>query len=426
MSLLLIPGLSWLRQIWHSHDRSEPVMTKGMFKILKRSKISRARLGLIATSRGRIETPFFTPDATFGQIKCLGLRDLADLGLECLVVNTLHLFLRPGKNIIARAGGLNNYTGWRRPILSDSGGYQVFSLIHRNKSSASPGRAPDKSGSGGRITDLAAIFRSPLGGSRIKLTPEQSISLQFNLGAQMMVCLDDCPPNDYDEAKLEAAVRRTILWAKRCRRQYDKEIKSRGFKNKRPLLFAVIQGGNNLALREFCAGELKKIGFDGFGFGARHIDERGNFLSQALEKTAGQIPENKLRFCLGIGQPRDIIRSVKMGWDMFDCVIPTREGRHGRLFLGKRISNFKFQISNNHPENFYETINITNAKFAKDFSPINEASRLPELKRHSKAYLNYLFKIKEPLALRLASLNNLEFYIKLLGEIRGLIKKNKF
>ena len=386
-----------------------------MFEITKKSKISKARLGIIKTAHGSIETPFFMPDATRGVVKNLSNQDLINLGLECSVVNTLHLFLRPGLSLIKRAGGLHDFTGWRRPILSDSGGYQIYSLIHKNKS-----------GANGEITDRGAVFRSPLDGTRHKLTPEQSIKIQFDLGVDMMVCLDDCPPNDYDAAKLEIAVKRTIGWAKRCRLEYNKQIKLRSFKNKRPLLIAVIQGGKNLALRELCAHELIKIGFDGFGFGARHIDEEGNFLAEALEGTAGYIPEDKLRFGLGIGLPLDIIKSVKMGWDMFDCVIPTREGRHGRLFLRKRNLRSGPLSLNANTKNFYQTINITNAKFTKDFSPINRDSALPELQKYSKAFLNYLFKIKEPLALRLASLNNLEFYLKILSEIRQQIKKNQF
>lgn len=348
------------------------------------------------------------PDATFGQIKNLSNQDLTSLDLGCLVVNTLHLSLRPGVKIVKKIHGLHNYTGWQRPILSDSGGYQVFSLIHRNSNLAQ-----------GKITDHGAIFSSPLNGEKIKLTPEQSIKIQFDLGADMVVCLDDCPPNDYEDAKLEIAVKRTIGWAKRCFKEFNKQVEIRSLKNKRPLIFAVSQGGKNLALRKYCTEELLKIGFDGIGFGARHVDESGKFLDQALKSNAESIPENKLRFGLGIGLPFDIIRSVKMGWDMFDCVIPTREGRHGRLFLWKRKPNF-------NTDNFYEAINITNAKFAKDFSPINENSRLPELQENSKAYLNYLFKIKEPTALRLASLNNLEFYLKLLSEIRHLIDQNGF
>lgn len=387
-------------------------MTDSMFKITHKSKISKARLGIIKTPHGELKTPIFMPDATRGVIKHLGAQDLNNLGLECLVANTLHLFLRPGAKLIKRGRGLHNFMDWQKPILTDSGGYQVFSLIHKNKNN-------------GRITDSGAVFKSPLNGAEIKLTPELSIKIQFALGVDMMVCFDDCPPNGYNDAMLSVSVERTIKWAKRCRREYDKQAKSLK-NNKRPLLFAVIQGGDNLKLRERCAEELIKIGFDGFGFGARHVDESGNFLIKALEYTANKIPENKLRFGLGIGLPEDIIRSVKLGYDMFDCVIPTREGRHGRLFFRKRNPKSQIPISNKNADNFYETINIANAKFAKDFSPINRGSRLKELRRYSKAYLNYLFKIKEPLALRLASLNNLEFYFNMISEIRELIRKNKF
>jgi len=398
-----------------------------MFKIIKCSKISGARLGIIETPHGKLETPIFMPDATRGVIKHLSSQDLDNLGLKCLVANTFHLFLRPGTKVIKQTGGLHNFINWQKPILTDSGGYQVFSLIHKN-------------GAGSAITDRGAIFKSPIDGAKLKMTPELSIKTQFALGVDMMVCFDDCPPNGYNDAMLAISVGRTIKWAKRCKHEYNKQVKL-SKNNKKPLLFAVIQGGNNLKLREHCAKELNKIGFDGFGFGARHIDESGNFLTQALKYTAEQIPENKLRFGLGIGLPEDIIKSVKLGWDMFDCVIPTREGRHGKLFLfdrhaganpglepGEAIAS-RDSIGRSAPSrmtnNFYQTINITNAKFAKDFSPINEFSKLAELQRYSKAYLNYLFKISEPLALRLASLNNLEFYLNIISEIKGLIKKNK-
>ncbi|MDO8592981.1 MAG: tRNA guanosine(34) transglycosylase Tgt [bacterium] len=365
-----------------------------MFKVLKKSKLSKARLGLIKTAHGAIETPFFMPDATRGAVKYLSGQELEKLGLKCMVANTLHLFLRPGVKLIKQAGGLHNFINWPGLILSDSGGYQIFSLLHKNQ------RA-------GQITDQGAKFKSPVDGSGLELTPEQSIKAQFDLGVDMMVCFDDCPPNDYADGKIKIAVERTIKWAERCAREFKKQIKARRLKRP-PLLFAVIQGGHNQALRKYCAQELIKIGFDGYGFGARHIDSGGNFMAGILRRTASLISEDKLRFGLGIGTPEDIIKAIRLGWDMFDCVIPTREGRHGRLYLRKR-----------------QTINITNAKFARDFSPINADSRLAELKNYSKAYLHYLFKISEPLAARLASLNNLEFYLKLLSEARELIKKDK-
>ncbi len=379
-----------------------------MFKILKKSKRSKARLGIIDTPHGKIETPIFMPDATRGVIKHLSVDDLNNLGLQCLVANTFHLFLRPGVELIKKVDGLHCFMNWHKPILTDSGGYQVFSLIHKN-------------GASGSINDTGAVFKSPIDGVKLKITPELSIKTQFALGVDMIVCFDDCPPNAYSEKMIAIAVKRTIKWAYRCKKEYDKQVKNKKIKiksYKAPLLLAVIQGGSNLELRKHCAQELMKIGFDGFGFGARHIDESGKFLTQVLKYTAEQIPENKLRFGLGIGTPEDIIKSVKLGWDMFDCVIPTREGRHGRLFLKKK----KIEKNAKH---FYETVNIQNAKFAKDFSPINKLSNLRELRQYSKAYLNYLFKINEPLALRLASLNNLEFYLNIISEIKELIKKNK-
>jgi len=376
-----------------------------MFKIVKKSKISKARLGIIKTPHGKIETPIFMPDATRGVIKHLSIQDLNNLGLECLVANTFHLFLRPGTKLIKKINGLHNFINWQKPILTDSGGYQVFSLIYKN-------------GSQGLINDNGAIFKSPLDGAKLKMTPELSIKTQFKLGVDMIVCFDDCPPNSYSDKMITIAVERTIKWAKRCRREYDKQVKLLKNKKNKPLLFAVIQGGDNLKLRKRCARELNEIGFDGFGFGARHIDESGNFLTEALKYTAEQIPENKLRFGLGIGTPEDILKSIKLGWDMFDCVIPTREGRHGKLFLKKGSIN-------KNGNKFYNTINITNAKFIKDFSPINKNSKLAELRQYSKAYLNYLFKINEPLALRLASLNNLEFYLNIIDEVKRLIKQNK-
>jgi queuine tRNA-ribosyltransferase len=385
-----------------------------MFKIIKTSKISKARLGIIKTPHGNIQTPFFMPDATRGVIKNLSSDELRSLGLKCLVVNTLHLFLRPGADLIKKSRGLHKFINWPGAILSDSGGYQVYSLIHK---------AMKGSGIGGRLTDEGAIFKSPLNGAEIKLTPEQSIKIQFDLGVDFMICFDDCPPNDYDNFKLKTAVERTIIWARRCRREYDKQLKRRGFlSGQRPLLIAVIQGGDNPELRKYCSDELIKIGFDGLAFGARHIDEAGKFLTNTLAFTAKNIPDVKLRFGLGIGLPEDILKSVRMGWDMFDCVIPTREGRHGRLFLGKKNKGEKIVVKN---KIYYETVNIGNAKFAKDFSPINEYSRLNELKNYSKAYLHYLFKINESLAGRLASLNNLEFYLNILSDIRLLIKDNR-
>jgi len=359
-----------------------------MFKLLGQTR--GGRRGQLSTPHGKLSIPFFMPDATRGFVKLLRQEDWERSGTQALVVNTLHLYFQPGLKIIKAAGGLHRFMGFSGPLLSDSGGYQVFSLIHR-------------SGKMGKISDQGARFKSPLDGSWHELTPEKSIQIQFELGTDMMVCLDDCPPNDFSRPQLEKAVERTVAWAKRSKAEYLKQLKKRRLAPpKRPLLFAVIQGGAEIDLRQDCARRLSDIGFDGYGFGARPVDKSGKFLAKVLAETASAIPPQALRFALGIGTPSDIRRCAEFGWDMFDCVIPTREGRHGRIFRpGKRAN----------------TININNARFAKDFRAINAKSRLPELRRHSLAYLHHLFRLDEPLGQALASLNNLEYYQNLMAEL---------
>jgi len=343
------------------------------------------------------------PDATRGFVKLTDNEAVRRTGTEALVVNTFHLYLQPGLEVVKRAGGLHKFMGWSGPLLSDSGGFQVFSLIHKNKQL-------------GKVTDQEVIFKSPLDGSRHVLTPEKSVQIQFALGVDMMVCLDDCPPNEFSRGDLEQAVFRTIAWAKRGKREYEKQIKKRKLSGaKRPLLFAVIQGGAEIDLREHCTRELVKIGFDGYGFGARPVDKEGRFLGEVLRHTADFIPRDALRFALGIGTPEDIDRCARMGWDMFDCVIPTREGRHGKLFLRSSRAD---QGKSSQAGPRYQTININNAKFIKDFSPINAASVLAELRQNSRAYLHHLFRLNEPLGHKLASLNNLEFYQERLDNLR--------
>lgn len=363
-----------------------------MFKLIKTNS-SGIRSGRLKTAHGILSTPFYMPDATRGFVKLTDNESVKKTGTMAMVVNTFHLYLQPGLEIIKKAGGIHKFMNWSGPLLSDSGGFQVFSLIHKNAKM-------------GKIMDDKVVFRSPLDGSKHELTPEKSIQIQFALGVDMMVCLDDCPPNEFSRSDLVRAVDRTIAWAKRCKMEYERQIKKRGLNEaQRPLLFAVIQGGAEIDLRERCAQELVKIGFDGYGFGARPVDRDGKFLAEVLKKTAAFIPAESLRFALGVGTPEDIWRCAKMGWDMFDCVIPTREGRHGKLFLATDFPRFK-------------AININNAKFGRDLKPINAASGLLELKNNSRAYLHHLFRLNEALGHKLASLNNLEFYQILLQRIR--------
>ena len=377
-----------------------------MFKLKSNGK--NKRVGVIKTKNGAINTPFFMPDATRGFVRSIDNQILKDLGLEAILINTYHLFLNPGVKIIKKAGDAHGFMNWERPLLSDSGGYQVFSLIHKNPQL-------------GKITDEEVIFRSPIDGSKHVLTPESAIQIQFNLGVNMMVCLDDPPPNNYSKEKISQAVERTIRWAKRCKKEYEKQVKKRKITGKeRPLIFGVIQGGKYLDLRRHCAEELVRIGFDGYGFGARHIDMDGNFMEEVVRETANFIPENALRFALGVGTPEDIVKCYNYGWDMFDCVIPTREGRHGRLFLRKGSpSTYEGEGGRRPDEVFYETININNGKFKNDFSPIDKNCDCYLCKNHTRAYLHHLFSSKEVLGMRLAAIHNLKFYVDLMKELQG-------
>jgi queuine tRNA-ribosyltransferase len=386
-----------------------------MFRL--NGKSNKNRKGKLEIKSGVVDTPFFMPDATRGFVKSLSQKDLEAIGIGPLVINTYHLYLQPGMEIIQKAGGANKFMNWKKPLLSDSGGYQVFSLIHKNPKM-------------GKITDQKVIFRSPLDGSQHKLTPEKSIQIQFDLGVDMLVCLDDPPPNNYSQEKIRQAVERTIAWAKRCKIEYEKQLKKRKIKEKnRPLIFGVIQGGEYINLRKYCTEKLVEIGFDGYGFGDRHIDSEGNFLGEVLKKTAGFIPNDALKFALGIGKPEDIVRAVSYGWDMFDCVIPTREGRHGRLFLWKKNPSSVLPLKKGEKKSspfakgglggdFYKTININNGKYRKDFTPVDKNCGCELCQKYSRAYLHHLFASKEPLAMRLSSLHNLKFYLDLMKKLR--------
>ncbi len=352
------------------------------------------------------------PDATRGYIKYLDERDLKSVNMGPMVVNTYHLYLQPSVNIIKKSGGIHKFMNWKKPLLSDSGGYQVFSLIHKNPKM-------------GKITDDNVIFKSPIDGSMHEITPEKSIQIQFDLGVDMMVCFDDPPPNNSSKKKITDAVNRTIEWAERCMIEYKKQIKKRRIKEKdRPLIFCVIQGGSYVDLRKYCAEKLVKIGqssvggsplsWDGYGFGARHIDGNGRFMSNILKKTASFIPDDSIKFALGIGTPNDIIKCVSYGWDIFDCVIPTREARHGKLFLWSGVGDVR-------KKKFYKTINITNSKFKKDFKPVDKNCSCELCTNYSRAYLNHLYKMNEGLGKRLASIHNLKFYVDLMDKIKNNI-----
>jgi len=382
-----------------------------MYKLLKKSKKSQARLGSLKTEHGKIKTPFFMPVATQATIKQSSAEDMRRLNSQILLSNTYHLMLRPGEKLVKKAGGIHNFMDWQGPILTDSGGFQIFSLGNKTRE----GKSLVK------MTPDGVHFKSYINGEKFYLTPEKSLQIQTDLGVDIAVCLDECVALPAKREYVEKSVDLTTSWAEKTLQYREKMIKKT---KKSPLVHCVIQGGLDKELRLksladlVAVGDKFKHGWDGFNIGGLSVGETPSEMYKVLDYLVGEMPADKPRYLMGVGYPDNILEGVKRGVDMFDCVIPSREGRHGRLFTWRGVKNI-------NKKDFYKTYSINNAKFVKDFSPINKYSKLPELRNLSKAYLNYLFKIKEPLGARLASLNNLEFYLDMMREMRKEIRNGK-
>ena len=381
------------------------------FLIKKTSRKSAARLGLLTAAHGRAGTPFFMPVATQGAVKHLTSEELGKLGAEIILSNTYHLMLRPGVKQVQKLGGLHRFIDWPGLILTDSGGFQVFSLAGSKK------RGGD---SLVKLTDEGVSFKSYINGANFRLTPEDAVKIQTKLGVDIAVCLDECVALPAARKYLEQSIELTANWARRSKSYHQK------LKGKKPLLHAVIQGGLDKKLRLKSLRGLVKIGFDGYNIGGLSVGETPAEMYKVLDYLVPAMPEDQPRYLMGVGYPEQIVEAVKRGVDMFDCVIPTREGRHGRLFCWNKnqkphIPDYKLPLKNK----FYQTLNITNSKYSSDKTPINVFSKLPALRQYSRAYLSYLFKIKEPLGARLATLNNLEFYLELMTIIRQAIAQGK-
>jgi len=395
-----------------------------MFEILEKNNISRARVGRLETKNGGVITPVFMPIATYGAVKNLSVNELESLGAQIILGNTYHLWLRPGASIIKKAGGLHKFMNWGRPILTDSGGFQVFSLSRHRK-----------------ITEEGVQFNNPSDGKKCFLTPEQSIQIQLDLGSDIIMTLDECTPYpcEYDYAR--KSVELTGRWAERCKIYFEKKM-AKIESAKRPLLFGIVQGSVYEDLRKKSAGQLVAMDFDGYAIGSvANAYEPREYIWKVIEWVIPKLPENKPRYMMGLGRPEEIVKMVSLGIDMFDCVIPTREARHGRLYKfsakggsasggkvkslprgnGVTLRGEKLRIINQKSK-FYETIQITNEKFKDDFGPIDKNCDCYACQNFSRAYLNHLFKTKEGLALRLASIHNLQFYLSLAERLSG--KKN--
>ncbi|MFA6215242.1 MAG: tRNA guanosine(34) transglycosylase Tgt [Patescibacteria group bacterium] len=379
-----------------------------MFKVLKKSTRTKARLTKLATSHGDIDGPFFMPIATKGAVKNLAADELQNLNAEIILANTYHLMLSPGNSLIKKAGGLHRFMNWPGPILTDSGGFQVFSLANLRK-----------------ISEAGVEFSDPTSGKKYLLTPELSMQIQKDFGVDIAMAFDDVIGYPAAKQKVKLAMERTTRWAGRCQKS---------FKTKNQKLFGIIQGGIYKDLRLKSAKEITALEFDGYAIGGVAVGEPREKMREILNWVMPFLPENKPRYLMGLGRPEEIVAAVKQGIDMFDCVIPTREARHGRLYLwsqpsrrhpdhkrSEREGSQRFFGLRPQNDKFYKTINITNAKYKSDFSPINQTN----LKQYSKAYLHHLFHTNEPLGMRLATLNNLSFYLTLMSEIRQAIKKGK-
>lgn len=363
-----------------------------MFRLIKKSQKSKARLGTLKTAHGSLATPFFMPIATKAAVKNLNTEEIRQLGSPIILSNTYHLYLTPGMEVMKKAGGLHKFMDWPGAILTDSGGFQVFSLSKIR-----------------RVLPNGVEFRSHLDGSKHLLTPKKVLEIQKIIGSDIAMILDVCPPSIASHKEVSEAVAITTKWAKEARRV----IGLKEFIKDKQLRFAIIQGGIFEDLRIKSLQDLVELDFDGYAVGGLAVGETNKEMYQVLDYLAPQMPDNKPRYLMGVGTPENIVEAVRRGIDMFDCVIPSREARHGRLYL---------QVKSGFGRGFYETINITNAKYKNDFSPINKST----LKSYSKAYLHHLFKTGEPLGMRLATINNVGFYLKLMENIRKHIKKGDF
>ena len=366
------------------------------FKIIKRSKKYSARQGKIMTPHGIVRTPNFMPIGTRGAVKLLSSQELKQAGAQIILANTYHLFFEPGIEVLKKFRGLRNFMKWPGPILTDSGGFQVFSLNEWRQ-----------------VLDYGVRFHHPKTGKEIVLTPEKVIDLQKIIDSDIFMPLDECIPYDSSYKKAEKAVKRTICWAKQSKKAF------RFRKQNRPLLFAIVQGGKFLDLREKCAKELINLDFDGYALGGLAVGEPFKETRRISKKIVSLLPSNKPRYLMGLGVPSQLVWAVLNGFDIFDCVLPTRNGRHGLIYIFKRLK--KWRLEDLLKKKFYQKISIGNSVFKNDKSPLDKKCGCFACQNYSRAYIHHLFKIKDPLGQRLAVIHNIYFYLELFKKIRELI-----
>lgn len=355
------------------------------FKLSKTDSKTKARLGVIHTPHGDIDSPFFMPVGTRATVRTLSSEDLHGIGASIELSNAYHLYIRPGLDVIENAGGLHKFMNWNNPILTDSGGYQVFSLTKLRK-----------------ITDEGVKFQSHFDGKPHFLTPEDVMHIQKILGSDMVMPLDECAPYPCERKPAEEALIRTTAWAKRSKEHFYKT----GMRDRGQRLFGIVQGATHKDLRERSARELLEIGFDGYAIGGVSVGEPVKDMFETLDWVMPLMPENAPRYFMGIGMPDQIVKAVGLGIDMFDTVLPTRFGRYGTAFTSKG------------------RVNIHNGEFIKDLSPVDDACDCVTCRNYTRSYIRHLFNVDEILGLRLLAYHNVYFYIKLMGRIREAIAQD--
>lgn len=365
------------------------------FDVIKNDK--KARLGRIITPHGAINTPVFMPVGTLASVKTVSSEELETIESQIILANNYHLYLRPGVDVIAKAGGIHRFMNWSRPILTDSGGFQVFSL----------GKGSKMGGSFVKIFDDRVEFRSHLDGSRHVFTPENVIQMQEMIGADIIMCLDECAPHDSSHEYAEAAMDRTHDWADRCLKEHNKNKRLSNQGNYQAL-FGIVQGTIYSDLREKSVKYLAARDFDGIAIGGLSVGETKEEMKQILDDVEPHLPTNKPRYLMGVGSPEDLFEGVERGIDMFDCVLATRIARNGTIWTngGK--------------------LNLNNAKFKKDFKPFEPTCDCLACRNYSRAYISHLIREKEVLGIRLTTIHNLRFLMNVMSEIRLAIDRGDF
>ena len=347
-----------------------------------------ARRGRLTFRRGVVDTPAFMPIGTYGSVKAMTPEELEGLGAQIILGNTFHLLLRPGIDVIRAHGGLHKFTHWERPILTDSGGFQVWSLQSLRK-----------------ISEKGVEFRSPVNGDLIELTPERSIEMQDALGADVVMVFDECTPYPAEHAAARESMQLSLRWAKRSRAAFD-ELKRHGDGD--AALFGIVQGGVHHDLRRESLEGLRAIDFPGYALGGLAVGEPEEERLAVLEGVAPDLPADRPRYLMGVGTPADLVKAVARGIDMFDCVIPTRHARNGQLFTSEGA------------------LNIRNSRFQADLGPIDPSCGCYACRHYSRAYLRHLQQCNEILGARLATIHNLYFYLTLMGRMRAAIEAGRF